>query len=284
MSSWSKPYTAQQRRCSTPIGAQRDAAVLGRPRVPPGLPGGFLDAFRGEGPRGSQVPAVAKSIILPTSVGPHQRPRRRPRHGWQSRCPLHCRVQRHVAPGQLRNEPHVTWVRDSPLGKRIRPFSTGGNYVNFQLADDDHEADHQTAYRTNLDRRLQRIKKPDTTPTTCSGSTATSRPEPEGTFTIDSVAATVALASSLAVHVAQRGRVGIGGAVYAWGPGKRGNDSAGVARLPVSPSQCPLAVTVMQTGRRGVLSTASGIERAVMTGHAGSLARRPPSGHRPPRP
>jgi hypothetical protein len=32
-------------------------------------------------------------------------------------------------------EPHVTWVRES--WARIRPFSTGGNYVNFQLADYD---------------------------------------------------------------------------------------------------------------------------------------------------
>ena len=51
-------------------------------------------------------------------------------------------------------DPHVTWVRDS--WERIRPFSTGGNYVNFPLADDDHERT-TAAYQTNY-RRLQRIK------------------------------------------------------------------------------------------------------------------------------
>ena len=32
-------------------------------------------------------------------------------------------------------DPHVAWARDG--WERIRPFSTGGNYVNFQLAEDD---------------------------------------------------------------------------------------------------------------------------------------------------
>ena len=33
-------------------------------------------------------------------------------------------------------DPHVAWARDG--WERIRPFSTGGNYVNFQLAEDDN--------------------------------------------------------------------------------------------------------------------------------------------------
>src|SRR4249920_3203493 len=33
------------------------------------------------------------------------------------------------------SDPHVAWARDG--WERIRPFSTGGNYVNFQLAEDD---------------------------------------------------------------------------------------------------------------------------------------------------
>jgi FAD/FMN-containing dehydrogenase len=51
-------------------------------------------------------------------------------------------------------EPHVAWVRDG--WERIRPFSTGGNYVNMQTADDDatRTAD---AYRSNY-QRLQRVK------------------------------------------------------------------------------------------------------------------------------
>ena len=49
---------------------------------------------------------------------------------------------------------HIAWARDS--WETIRPFSTGGNYVNFQLAEDgaDRTAD---AYRTNFER-LRRVK------------------------------------------------------------------------------------------------------------------------------
>jgi len=51
-------------------------------------------------------------------------------------------------------DPHVAWARDG--WERIRPFSTGGNYVNFQLADDD-TARTAAAYGTNY-RRLQTVK------------------------------------------------------------------------------------------------------------------------------
>ena len=49
---------------------------------------------------------------------------------------------------------HVAWVREA--WEAIRPFSTGGNYVNFQLAEDgsDRTAD---AYGNNY-RRLQQVK------------------------------------------------------------------------------------------------------------------------------
>ena len=51
-------------------------------------------------------------------------------------------------------DPHVAWARDG--WERIRPFSTGGNYVNFQLADDD-TARTADAYGTNY-QRLQQVK------------------------------------------------------------------------------------------------------------------------------
>ena len=51
-------------------------------------------------------------------------------------------------------DPHVAWARDG--WERIRPFSTGGNYVNFQLADDDTTRT-AAAYRSNY-RRLQQVK------------------------------------------------------------------------------------------------------------------------------
>ncbi|MGI8694290.1 MAG: FAD-binding oxidoreductase [Geodermatophilaceae bacterium] len=49
---------------------------------------------------------------------------------------------------------HVAWVRDA--WQTIRPFSTGGNYVNFQLADDD-EVRTAEAYGRNFER-LRRVK------------------------------------------------------------------------------------------------------------------------------
>ncbi len=53
-----------------------------------------------------------------------------------------------------RPDEHVAWVRNA--WEKIRPFSTGGNYVNFQLADDD-SARTADAYGSNY-RRLQRVK------------------------------------------------------------------------------------------------------------------------------
>jgi FAD/FMN-containing dehydrogenase len=52
------------------------------------------------------------------------------------------------------SDPHVAWARDG--WERIRAFSTGGNYVNFQLAEDDSTRT-AAAYGTNY-RRLQRAK------------------------------------------------------------------------------------------------------------------------------
>jgi FAD/FMN-containing dehydrogenase len=52
------------------------------------------------------------------------------------------------------SDPHVAWARAG--WERIRPFSTGGNYVNFQLAEDD-TARTAAAYGNNY-QRLQRVK------------------------------------------------------------------------------------------------------------------------------
>lgn len=53
-----------------------------------------------------------------------------------------------------RPDEHVAWVRES--WERIRAFSTGGNYVNFQLAEDGADRTAE-AYGNNYER-LQRIK------------------------------------------------------------------------------------------------------------------------------
>ena len=49
---------------------------------------------------------------------------------------------------------HVTWVRDA--WQTIRAYSTGGNYANFQLAEDD-TARTAEAYGANFER-LRRAK------------------------------------------------------------------------------------------------------------------------------
>jgi FAD/FMN-containing dehydrogenase len=51
-------------------------------------------------------------------------------------------------------DPPVRWVRDA--WETIRPFSTGGNYVNFQLAEDDGNRTAD-AYGGNYER-LRRVK------------------------------------------------------------------------------------------------------------------------------
>jgi hypothetical protein len=57
-------------------------------------------------------------------------------------------------PGSGHDAEHIAWVRNA--WESIRPFSTGGNYVNFQLADDDG-ARTRAAYRTSYER-LRGIK------------------------------------------------------------------------------------------------------------------------------
>jgi FAD/FMN-containing dehydrogenase len=52
----------------------------------------------------------------------------------------------------------VAWVRDA--WKSVRPFSTGGNYLNFQTADEDEERVRAT-YGTNFDRLVQMKERYD---------------------------------------------------------------------------------------------------------------------------
>jgi FAD/FMN-containing dehydrogenase len=55
-------------------------------------------------------------------------------------------------PADARDEEHVSWVRDA--WKSIRPFSTGGNYLNFQTADENEERLRAT-YGSNFDRLVE---------------------------------------------------------------------------------------------------------------------------------
>jgi FAD/FMN-containing dehydrogenase len=143
-----KPYTAQQSMLDAmePKGVQR----YWKTEFLPGLSGEFLDAFR-EGALGVRSP-LSQSVIfhLGGALNDHD----------DDDGAIGNRDARYIAgfagtwPPATPPEPHVTWVRGS--WERIRRFSTGGNYVNFQLADDDHDRTAD-AYRNNY-RRLQRIK------------------------------------------------------------------------------------------------------------------------------
>ena len=55
-------------------------------------------------------------------------------------------------PAHARDDEHVAWVREA--WKTIRPFSTGGNYLNFQTADEDEERVRAT-YGPNFDRLVE---------------------------------------------------------------------------------------------------------------------------------
>lgn len=58
-------------------------------------------------------------------------------------------------PPHLPDDEHVAWVRNE--WERMRPFSTGGNYVNFQLAEDDSDRT-AAAYGKNYGR-LAEVKR-----------------------------------------------------------------------------------------------------------------------------
>jgi FAD/FMN-containing dehydrogenase len=57
--------------------------------------------------------------------------------------------------GERDAETFRQWIRHA--GNRIRPFSTGRSYINFQTADEDEQR-IQATYGTNFDR-LTEIKK-----------------------------------------------------------------------------------------------------------------------------
>jgi hypothetical protein len=56
-----------------------------------------------------------------------------------------------MAAPDLPPDQNRAWVRDA--WEAIRPFSTGGNYINFQT-DDEPDARTAESYRSNYDRLL----------------------------------------------------------------------------------------------------------------------------------
>ena len=66
-----------------------------------------------------------------------------------------CGVIGAWSPGESRADEYRRWVRDG--GESLRPFSTGGSYINFQT-DDEDEARVRASYGANYDR-LVAIKR-----------------------------------------------------------------------------------------------------------------------------
>jgi FAD/FMN-containing dehydrogenase len=116
----------------------------------PGLSSGFLDAFREHALRVTSPLSQSVIFHLAGALNDHEDDDgavgNRDAHyigGFNATWP----------PGAPA-DPHVAWARDG--WARIRPFSTGGNYVNFQLAEDDSTRT-AAAYGSNF-QRLQQVK------------------------------------------------------------------------------------------------------------------------------
>jgi len=63
-----------------------------------------------------------------------------------------CGLLGNWAPGAAGEETFPQWIRDA--WERVRPFSAGGNYINFQTADED-DARVRATYGANFDRLLE---------------------------------------------------------------------------------------------------------------------------------
>ena len=143
-----KPYTAQQ----SMLDAMEPKRLhrYWKAEYLPGLSSEFLDNFR-DGALKVTSP-LSQSIIFHLAGALNERE--------DDDGAVGNRDARYISgfngtwPPGTPSDGHVAWVRES--WEKIRPFSTGGNYVNFQVADDDtvRTAD---AYGPNY-QRLQRLK------------------------------------------------------------------------------------------------------------------------------
>jgi hypothetical protein len=61
-------------------------------------------------------------------------------------------------PGEPQEDAFKAWVRSA--GERLRRFSTGGNYVNFQTADEG-EARIRASYGANFERLVRAKRRYD---------------------------------------------------------------------------------------------------------------------------
>jgi FAD/FMN-containing dehydrogenase len=115
-----------------------------------GLPDGFLEAFRDGA---LKVPTVhSESVIFHIAGAANERAADDGAVG--NRDARFITGFAGAWPADTSPGAHVSWVRDA--WQAIRPFSTGGNYVNFQLAEDDTTRT-AAAYGGNYER-LRRAK------------------------------------------------------------------------------------------------------------------------------
>jgi FAD/FMN-containing dehydrogenase len=143
-----KPYTAQQSMLNAlePKWLHR----YWKAEFFPGLPGGFLDAFRDHALRVTSP--LSQSVIFHLAGALNDREGDDGAVG--NRDAHYIGGFNATWPPGAPADPHVAWARRG--WERIRPFSTGGNYVNFQLAEDDSTRT-AAAYGDNY-QRLQRVK------------------------------------------------------------------------------------------------------------------------------
>jgi FAD/FMN-containing dehydrogenase len=143
-----KPYTAQQSMLNAlePKWLHR----YWKAEFFPGLSGGFLDAFRDHALRVTSP--LSQSVIFHLAGALNDREGDDGAVG--NRGAHYIGGFNATWPPGAPADPHVAWARKG--WERIRPFSTGGNYVNFQLAEDDSTRT-AAAYGDNY-QRLQRVK------------------------------------------------------------------------------------------------------------------------------
>lgn len=142
------PYTALQSmlNANEPKGPHR----YWKTEFLPGLPDGFLDAFVDGGV--SLTSPMSQSVLFHLGGALNDRPADDGAVG--NRDAHYIAGFSGTWPPEVPPEPHIAWVRAS--WEAIRPYSTGGNYVNFQLEDDDATR-LEAAYGANFER-LRRVK------------------------------------------------------------------------------------------------------------------------------
>ncbi len=145
-----KPYAAQQAMldATQPKGLN----YYWKTEFVAGLPDGFVDAFRAGG--GAVTSPMSQGILFHLAGALNEAA---PDDGAVGNRDA-AFVTGFAAcwpPGDPRAGEHQAWARGSWEG--IRPFSTGGNYVNFQVADDPQERT-VAAYGPNYER-LRQVKE-----------------------------------------------------------------------------------------------------------------------------